>query len=74
MFPQVYNIIQPVVQEALSDDGDMEVDSLSFNEAYSKTMSAPFLLQRHFADGKTRSADVQGPVRSKPWPTHLVHC
>lgn len=74
MFPQVYNIIEPVVQEALSDDGDMDIDSLSFDEASSKTMSAPFLLPRLIADWKTRSADVQGPVRSKPWPTHLVHC
>ena len=42
MFPQVYSIVEPVAQEALSDDSDMDIDSSSLEGASSKTMSAPF--------------------------------
>lgn len=41
MFSQIYNIVEPVVQEVLGDDSDMDVDSSSFDGASSKTMSAP---------------------------------
>lgn len=42
LFPQVYDIVEPVAQEALSGDSDMDVDSSSLEGASSKTMSAPF--------------------------------
>lgn len=40
MFPQVYDVVAPVVHVALSDDGDMDIDSSSLDGASSKTMSA----------------------------------
>lgn len=50
MFSTVYSIVEPVLQEALSDDGDMDVDSSSVGGASSKTMSAlsplPFVRRR----------------------------
>lgn len=74
MFPQICDVVEPVVQVALSDDDDMDIDSSSLGGASSRTMSAPFLLPRLVADWKTQRADVQGPVRSKPWPTLSVLC